>query len=144
MKFFNKTPINLDSTVFEFKSMVHDLSQETFFVKGNPRRMVDFGTLVIVDDELQPLDQEFVSFIERMMAVDSGPIFTAPFKWKMPHILRALGAFKSASAAMKNGWDMDVPEGWNEHFMRISKVKGVLTTFKVSKENIWFKPSVDT
>lgn len=143
MKVFGKTPINLDGTVFEFKTVVSALTQRNFFIKENLRRAVDFGTIFMVDETLLPLPQEFVELIEECCSAPDCPLFSAPIGWRMPHVLRALGAFSSASAASKNGWDKDVPEGYSEHPVRIANVKGVICIHKITSENPWFKEVTD-
>lgn len=43
---------------------------------------------------------------------------------RFPQIVRALGAFSSASDAKRNGWDKDVPWGLTIHPIRINRVRG--------------------
>jgi len=144
MKFFGRTPINLDGTVFEFKTVVMDLPQQQFFVKGHCRNMVDFGTVIVIDPDVQDqITRKRVKFIEDYMASPKSPLFSAPIGWRMPHVLRALGAFKSATAASKNGWDLDIPEGYSEHQVRIANVKGIICIHKITPENPWFKEVTD-
>jgi hypothetical protein len=55
----------------------------------------------------------------------------APVGWKMNHLARSLGMFDSASQAAKNGWGMEIPNGFSQHVIRINKLKGVITIFKM-------------
>ena len=140
MKLFNRTPIKLDCTVFEFRTMAADLPQAQFIIDGNIRHLVDFGTVVIVDPSIESkVDRRFVRFIEDLVAAPTSPLFSAPVDWRMSQVLSALGAFKSLTAACDNGWDTDIAEGWTEHRTRIAGVKGMLCTFKITPDNKWFK-----
>ena len=98
---------------------------------------VDFGTVFIVPDEMPDV---FVADILDMEE-DGVPIFVAPVSWRMPQILKALGAFESSSQAAKNGWNTDVPCGFEQHTVRISNTKGSLVTFKLALAGM--KPIVD-
>jgi hypothetical protein len=53
----------------------------------------------------------------------------APKAWRLPQVLKSLGAFASTGDARRNGWDRDVPEGLTPHIVRIAKVRGVVWTF---------------
>lgn len=127
----NKQAIQLENTVLDFSALVSSLPIETYFVKGKPTGMVDFGTLVIHEDE--SLSEENWNFINEVHSIDEhmSPVFLAPWSWRMPHVVKALGAFSSTSAAMKNGWNLDVPMGISEHPVRINKIRGVITIHKV-------------
>jgi hypothetical protein len=135
---FGKQLINLESTVFEFRTVANNLPSANFFIKGSLRKMVDYGTVFIVDPEILPLDPLAVDLVVSMSTTPEGPHFSAPLHWRMPQVLKALGAFKSATAAMKNGWDLDIPEGYSEHQIRINNVKGVICVHKITRTNKLF------
>lgn len=152
---FGKFLINLDSTVFEFRNVVGDLPKCNFFIKGNVKKLTDFGSVFLIDPEvidlLTPDDIELIASLHRPMnqqlvdgllveEVPTGPHFKAPHSWRMPQVLKALGAFKSSTGAAKNGWDFDIPEGVSEFQIRINNIKGVITLHKVTSENGIFNP----
>jgi hypothetical protein len=86
----------------------------------------DFGTVFIVPDDCPDV------FVADILNMEEGaPIFVAPAGWRMPQILKALGAFESTSQAAKNGWNKDVPSGFSQHTVRISHTKGCITLFKL-------------
>lgn len=122
------TPINLENTSFELKEMVHHVPSTLAFKGEKLRPFQDFGTVFIgtVPDE----DKEM------SIPQPGAPTFTAPENWRMPQLLRALGAFKSASAAAKNGWDMDIPEGCSSFVVKINKVKGEIWIHKKVQQNV--------
>lgn len=149
---FGKSLINLESTVFEFKTVVSELPRCNFFIKGQVKRLTDFGSVFLIEPEvmnlLTPGDIEFITSIhqptieekpelpfDKLVELPSGPHFKAPHTWRMPQVLKALGAFKSSTAAAKNGWDFDIPEGVSEFQIRINNIKGVITLHKITWEN---------
>lgn len=154
---FGKSLINLDSTVFEFKTVVGELPRCNFFVKGALKRLTDFGSVFLIEPEvvslLTPSDIELITSIHcpndkqnpelphgNLSGVDlpSGPHFQAPHTWRMPQVLKALGAFKSSTAAAKNGWDLDIAEGVSDFQVRINNIKGVITLHKITSVNPLF------
>lgn len=136
MTFPNK--IQLSETVFEFKDVVHDLKTETFLLKDKLKVLADFGTVLVFDPAILPLSKELEGSVFATSVEEGSPLFEAPVEWRMPQLMRSLGAFKSASAASKNGWNFDIPEGFSQHSVRINKVKGCLTIHKVTADSGWF------
>lgn len=134
--------IQLENTAMDFKALAGSCQQLIFNIKGARRWAFDFGTVLQLDDRIAQhptvitLIEGLTSHSNELETVNS-PLFSAPMHWRMPHILRALGAFKSAMAAMSNGWG-DVPEGWTEHSVRINNIKGVVCTFRVTEDNPLF------
>lgn len=137
MKLFGKTPIKLDSTVFEFREVVFDLPQQNFIVGTTTRMMVDFGMVILIDPRCT-VRPRHLEFLEDNIASSKSPVFTAPVAWDKPDVLVALGAFKSRTAAIDNGWGGDIVEGLDEHQVKIRGIKGLLTTFKATTNNKWF------
>lgn len=127
-----KQAIHLENTVFEFPTLVGELKNERFFLKGKETGLVDFGT-VVVHEDAEGLSQENWEWLNNVHAIDDcvSPLFVAPWGWRMPHLVKALGAFPSTSAAMKNGWNLDIPDGVSEHALRINKVRGIITIHKI-------------
>lgn len=162
---FGKTLIDLNNTVFEFKTVVGDLPRCKFVLKGKtekeckPREFTDFGSVFLIDpqvvDLLTPEDIEFIAEDHKplekkkledsddfeLVELPSGPHFKAPHTWRMPQVLKALGAFKSSTAAAKNGWDLDIEEGFSQFQIRINNIKGVITLHKITSENGIFNPN---
>lgn len=126
---FMKKPIDLSSTVFDFKSVVGDLPMMKVFIKngkGTVTQMKDFGTIII---GIEKIKEEDLKFIEEHCCSDA-PVFTVPENWRMPQILKALGAFNSSSDASRNGWNFDVPLFFSEHQARVNKLKGCFCIWK--------------
>lgn len=122
----NKTPISLSDTKFllsEVMSTSWEPKIDTF-VKGKWSRVSDFGTIFI---GCEP-DSEIPLLV--LGEGDSAPLFTAPDGWRMSHILKALGAFQSASEASKNGWNKEIPFGLSEHHFRLAKCFGSIHIFR--------------
>lgn len=122
--------INLEGIADDFKAMLMESfakSEKRVWLTNDAKGCrTDFGTVFIVPDEISDpfvadvLDQE-----------EGGATFVAPSAWRMPNLLKALGAFESVSQAMKNGWNKDVPTGFSQHTVRIAKTKGCITIFKL-------------
>lgn len=89
----------------------------------------NFGTIIVVPDSLSEIPAEDVASLG---LVDGGLLLRAPVGWRMNHLVRSLGVFESASQAAKNGWNMDIPNGLSQHIIRVNKLKGVITIFKVA------------
>ena len=120
---FPRTPINLTNTQFQLKSVVDSNWNFTCLIwKNGVISMPDFGT-VLVEGHFTEEDIEWV-------IGESSPIFLCPPEWRMPQLLRALGAFESATGAAKNGWDREIGKGLVDNQIRINKIKGIITTFK--------------
>ena len=120
--------IDLENTVFNFSEIVNMIEDTTsIFVRGNPRTFKDFGTVLV-----GTFSEEELTDLDGWVITPPAPVFSAPAKWRMPQLLKALGAFKSSSAASRNGWNKDIEEGFSQHLVRIKKVKGALTIFKKS------------
>lgn len=62
------------------------------------------------------------------------PVFTVPSTWRMPHVMKALGCFKSNGEAAKNGWNKDIVEGMTLHTFKLAHSKWAFTTFKVPRD----------
>ncbi len=120
--------IDLENTCFKLSEVVTDLPNAFVFKGGKPgktdqlRPFRDFGTIFIGN---VPEQDKNMSLPQK-----GAPVFVAPENWRMPQLLRALGAFHSASAAAKNGWDMDIPEGISHFLVKIRKVKGEIWIHK--------------
>jgi hypothetical protein len=125
--------LDLGSTVAPFsetmQSLVHDIEQKCkVFVNGKAQSLTDFGTVFVGDDCLTALSKPFWHGVCDVQ--DTDILWRAPIGWRMPQLLRALGAFASASEAGRNGWNSDIPLGFSQHVFRISKIRGVLTVVK--------------
>lgn len=117
--------INLDGTVFDFRTVVGSLEKKIWLNRDKPG-LVDFGTVFIVPDACPDV------FLEHFLKENEGlPLFVAPSTWRMPQLLKALGAFDSTGDARKNGWDKEIQTGFDEHAVRIAKIKGCISTFKL-------------
>lgn len=120
--------IDLENTVFDPSQVIEDLPTTLEFKGGTPgktdqlRPFRDLGTVFIGNI---PKEDKDMSLPQK-----GAPVFTAPEHWRMPQLLRALGAFKSATAASKNGWDMDIPEGISHFLVKIRKVKSEIWIHK--------------
>lgn len=117
--------IDLESTVFSMKEIVHELPATWAFSSKKFVSCADFGTIFIGN----VLDEDK----EMSLPQPGAPVFSAPKDWRMPHLLKALGAFPSTSQASKNGWNMDIPEGCSSFIVRIAKVKGEIWIHKNSE-----------
>lgn len=53
--------------------------------------------------------------------------------WIMAHIMHKAGIFPSISQAKKNGWNIPIPDGFNEFI--VGKKKRQVFIFKERKEN---------
>lgn len=95
---------------------------QTSFHKGAPKRFNDFGIVLI--------GEKPDNFDDIMSIKPSDLIFKCPQWFTQAHIASALGAFKSVTAARKNGFDKEVEQGMSDIQMRINKVKGVVSVWK--------------
>lgn len=127
--------IDLANTKFDMKAVVNELPSSNVFFKGKVNKLPDFGCVLISDVEIP---EDLMELIEEISINPESPVFLAPVSWRMPNVLKAVGAFQSTSQARKNGWDKDIDEGMTEVVVRIAKVRGVLTIHKVTKDNPWF------
>lgn len=130
-----RTPIQLDSTVFDFAQVSGALEDNldryiTVKHKGKLTKMFDFGSVLIGPGSTHP-DVQW--FIEESPAT-LNTFFSAPLDWRMPQLVKALGAFKSAGEAKRNGWDKEIPEGWSQHVVRIGHIRGVIHILKLFRE----------
>ena len=129
-KLLESQAINLENLTEDFKALLMESFAKsekriwlTYDAKGC---RIDFGTVFIVPDEIP---DGFVADI--LVLEEGGATFVAPPTWRMPHLLKALGAFESVSQAMKNGWNKDIPAGFSQHTVRIAKTKGCITIIKL-------------
>ena len=131
----HKAFISLENTVFDFGFLVAEsVNRPRIHVldtkHGGLIKLADFGVVVIGWDSLPVVDARWKDDIAGWL-FDESPVMSAPESWRMPQILRALGAFKSAGEAARNGWNLDVPDGLSQHTLRLCKVKGVISVFKI-------------
>jgi len=131
----HKAFISLESTVFDFGLLVAEAfnrpSMQVLDPKGRGLvKLPDFGVVVVGWDSLPLADARWKDDIAGWL-FDEAPVMSAPGSWRLPQILRAIGAFKSAGEAARNGWNLDVPEGLSQHTLRLCKVKGVLSVFRI-------------
>lgn len=115
--------IDLFQSNFDFAAVAPSIQQrQNIFVGKNPKAFSDFG-IVVVGEKCEGFDD--------LMGLRSTDILmTAPVEWRMAHLMHRLGAFPSVGQARKNGWDVEIPEGFSQHVVRISKVRGVVTIWK--------------
>lgn len=128
-----KTPIDLSNTVFSFPKFLGgfrdslptaDIVVSDKSVAGSKSiRLPDFGNILVGS----PTPEN----IESILQPGNEPLFKAPETWRMPQLLKALGAFDSASSAAKNGWNFSIPDGLTSHVIKINRVKGIITIFKL-------------
>ncbi len=117
--------IDLETTVFEFAEVVSAIERRAPFIKnGEVILLPDFGSFLVGNPSPEDIDL----FLH---PVDGEVMFTVPADWRMPNLLKALGAFDSISRAMKNGWNFDLPEGFSQFVVKINRIKGVITILKV-------------
>ena len=69
-----------------------------------------------------PTREQFCDFFQP----SGDTILEVPLGWRMPQIMKLIGAFPSASQAAKNGWNKDIPAGFSEHVVKVGKAKGVI------------------
>jgi hypothetical protein len=117
-----KTVINIGGETpsgFRLSEVVDKLPMLRVWVPGRSAvgRVTDFGTVFVGGTgHLSPGDIEFMS--------GEGPLFEVPRRWRWPQLLRALGAFPSATQAAKNGWDLDFGPGVTTATVRVRKIRG--------------------
>jgi hypothetical protein len=123
--------INLQETNFVLGEMVNSLPSTLAFKGDKLQRFQDFGTVFI--GHVSPEDKEM------SLPQEGAPVFQAPFQWKMPQLLKALGAFASTGQARKNGWDGEIPSGAFSVVIKVNKIKGEIWIHKgeVEKEPVW-------
>ena len=110
-------------------NLVHEIEKQVLvWDKGKLQSFVDFGVLFADEDSQTALSKPF--WLGVCGAEDTDILWTCPRSWRMPQVLRAIGAFASASEASKNGWNKEVPVGFSQHIFRINKIRGVLTIVK--------------
>lgn len=132
----HKAFISLENTVFDFGFLVTEASNRPGMPildsrRGGLIKLADFGVVVVGWDN-PTVDARWKDDIAEWL-LDEAPVMSAPESWRMPQILRAIGAFKSAGEAARNGWNLDVPDGLSQHTLRLHKVKGVLTVFRIPR-----------
>lgn len=128
-----RTPINLETTVFDLATVVATLEDDdtrflTVESKGKRSKMLDFGSIICGF----PACHWSVQWFLKESPATVNTFFSIPEGWRMPQVLKALGAFKSAGEAKRNGWDKDVPDGWSQHICRIGHVRGVFHILKLT------------
>lgn len=144
--------IDLSTTVFD-ASMVSAMTNgptSDVMHDGKWVRLPCFG-VVVVDFDLitDPRWREDIAkTIDLVVPHVSGPVFTCPNIWKLSHLVKAFGLFKSIGEAGRNGWNKDIPVGFQPFVFRVGRVKGVLWTCKpdvagLNAENSWEKASND-
>jgi hypothetical protein len=125
----SKTCINLESTVFDMKTMVHQCEFRDFLIWENGKekliKLPDFGTVFVGSshDECEWLAHE----------APEAAKFICPDCWQMPQLVKALGAFDSTNQAKKNGWNFPIPVGIGFHLIRINKIRGMIVTMNVGE-----------
>lgn len=120
--------IDLTNPQFDMKSLVTNIGRKVPWVdKGKPTMETDFGTIFV--GVIGHTNEKW--WIELGDGCSGGLDLVCPPSWRMPQIMRAMGAFDSAGAAAKNGWNTDIPIGFSQHRIRINKVRGVVTICKV-------------
>jgi hypothetical protein len=72
----------------------------------------------------------FEPLVELLQPEEDDTILIANASWRMPQLLKAIGAFDSTTTAAKNGWNKDIPFGYSEHKIKHSKVRGVIALWK--------------
>lgn len=120
-------PINLENSGFRLGEVIGTSWEPNIdlFHKEKWVRLKDFGTILIGRDP-------FNAFNRRACNLDStAPIFLAPESWRMPQVLKALGAFASAGDAARNGWNKDIDSGMSQHVFKLNRILGCITIFKV-------------
>lgn len=112
-----------------FSKMAPQIEKRTnVFHQGKLVSFSDFGVVFVGNDCLTAFSKPFW---EATCGVeDTDILWHAPHTWRMPVLLKTLGAFPSTSQASKNGWNLDIPIGFEQFVIRINKVRGVLTTVK--------------
>lgn len=112
--------IDLSIAPIELGKFANRLPRTMAFKKFDPIWVQDFGTAFIGNPE----DADISTPQEGTFT------FSAPMEWRMPQLLKALGIFKSASEAAKNGWNMDIPPGCSSHLIRANRVLGEIWIHK--------------
>lgn len=123
--------IDLSNTVFDFSEVVGALDKDpnrtsTVKHKGKLTKMLDFGLIIIGPDSTDP---QVVWFKEEAPA--GSLAFSVPVDWRMSHVMKALGVFKSVGEAKNNGWNIEIPEGFSQHVFRVRHVQGVVNILKL-------------
>jgi hypothetical protein len=131
-----KTLIDLSTTILDFPSVVQTTNETISLLNKEKTGLVRFPhacTVLVGWNAIT--DERWKSDIAETLHLETtpSPIFTAPANWRMPHVLKALGAFKSNGDAAKNGWNKDVEEGLHEHQCRIAHIKLSFSTYKVPR-----------
>lgn len=123
------TEIDIENTALrtdDIKKILEARSQVghtiTTYTNGTPKCFADFCIVLIGD---KPKDFDAIMSIK-----PSDLIFKCPGHFTQAHIAAALGAFKSVTAARKNGWDKEVEQGLSEMNLRINRIKGIVSVWK--------------
>ncbi len=136
---------NLENPNFDFCSALQSVDSKTFMFNsknGKVEAFPDFGVIIVGEvpweciekNPLNPTEEEFVA----MMGLEASPapVVQAPITWKVSDIACKLGMFPSRSQAMKNGFGMEIPNGFQQWFFRVNKMRGVITTFKTFDQSL--------
>ncbi|MFA6049993.1 MAG: hypothetical protein WC761_02245 [Candidatus Paceibacterota bacterium] len=126
--------IDLSTTVFD-PSMVQampDGPTSDVMHDGKWVRLPCFGVVVVDFDLIMDprWREDIATTIGLVVPHVSGPVFTCPNTWKLSHLVKAFGLFKSVGDAGRNGWNRDFPIGFQPNVLRVGRVKGVLWTCK--------------
>jgi hypothetical protein len=123
--------IDLPTTNMNFSELVPSLS-DLFVDVWRTDKLERFNEFCVVFHGWENVSAEWKAHaIDTFFAGNGNRVvgLSAPKAWRMPQVLKALGAFASTGEARRNGWDREVPEGLTPHIVRIAKVRGVVWTF---------------
>jgi hypothetical protein len=114
--------IDLPTTNMNFSELVPSLS-DLFVDVWRTDKLERFNEFCVVFHGWENVSPEWKAHaIDTFFAGNGNRVVSlaAPKEWRMPQVLKALGAFAS---------DKEVPEGLTPHIVRIAKVRGVVWTF---------------
>jgi len=129
-----KTWIDLSATVFDLSAVASKITDRIQVLTKDKTGLLWMSHACTVITGWESLTDERWrdSILQTLDLLEpQSPVFTVPTTWRMPHVMKALGAFKSNGDAAKNGWNKDIEEGMTVHTFKLAHSKWAFTTFKV-------------
>lgn len=125
--------INLADTVLDFSAVVSKIEDTASILSKDGTGLVKTShACTVLTEDFLTLPEDTQECLKAAFELENpgSPVFLVPVSWRLPHVLKALGAFKSSSEAAKNGWNKDIEEGFSQHLVRLGHAKRLVSVFR--------------
>ncbi len=88
----------------------------------------DLHLFSIISGNIDPYD-----IVQLLTPSLTETLLVIPMEWRFPQLMKSIGCFDSTSLASKNGWNKDIPIGFNQFTVKVptQKVKAIITILKI-------------